>query len=131
MDVMEAVKTRRSVRAYTPEPIPEEVMRRVFEAGRLAPSAFNHQPWHNVVVMDEERKASLAKAAEFGKFVREAPVVLVACGDTKRSPRWNIVDVTISLQQMVLMATAEGLGTCWVGNVDKERIRGLLDIPVD
>jgi len=129
MDVMEAIKVRRSVRAYGPEEVPEEVMRRVFEAGRLAPSAFNYQPWHYIVVMDERMRDELSKAAKFGKFLREAPVVLVACGDTKRSPGWNQVDVTISLQQMVLMATAEGLGTCWIGKLDKERVRELLDIP--
>jgi nitroreductase len=129
LDVKEAIETRRSVRAYHPDPVPEDVLRRILEAGRLAPSAVNRQPWHFVVVREQKMRTELSKTAIFGRFIKEAPVAVVACGDTKASPTWYVVDVAIALEQMVLMATAEGIGTCWIGSMNKDQVRKLLSIP--
>jgi nitroreductase len=131
MDVWEAIERRNSVRAYLPDPVPEESLERVMEAGRRAPSAFNRQPWHFVVVKDDDGRAELSRTAPYGKFVKEAPVAIVGCGDAKGSPDWYMVDTSIAMQQMVIMATAEGLGTCWVGKLDKDEIRRMLSIPDD
>ncbi len=128
MDVFEAVRARKSVRAYLSTPIPKEKLDRVLEAGRLAPSAMNYQPWHFIVVEDAGKRAEMSKA-RWAKFLKDAPVVIVGCGDTKSSPDWYAVDTTIALQNMVLTATGEGLGTCWIGSFDEELIRGLLKIP--
>jgi nitroreductase len=74
-------------------------------------------------------RGKLAKNARFGKFIKESPVVIVACGDTENSSKWYMVDTAIAVQQMVLMATAEGVGSCWIGSMDKSDVSELLSIP--
>lgn len=128
MDVFDAVKARSSVRAYDATPIPKESLDRVLESGRLAPSANNFQPWRFIVVTDQKKRTELSKARYAG-FLKESPVVIVGCGDRKGSPDWYAVDTTIALQNMVLTATNEGLGTCWIGSFDEDRVRSLLSIP--
>ena len=74
-------------------------------------------------------RAKLARNARFGKFIKESPVVIVACGDIETSPKWYSVDTAIAVQQMVLMATSEGVGSCWIGSMDKAEVADLLSIP--
>jgi len=130
MDVNDALKIRRSVRAYEETPVPKEALERILEAGRIAPSAANRQPWHFIVVTGSEKRKVISKGP-FAKFVTESPVVIVGCGDAKASPHWYMVDVSIALENMVLAATAEGLGTCWIGGFREDEIRRLLEIPED
>ncbi|MEM3726188.1 MAG: nitroreductase family protein [Candidatus Bathyarchaeia archaeon] len=129
MEVFEAVQRRRSIRAYEPTPVPNEKLMKILEAGRLAPSASNVQPWHFVVVTDSEKRRRLAETGVFARFLAEAPIVIVGCGDERASPKWCVVDVAIALQNMVLTATGEGLGTCWVGSFDEAKVKELLKIP--
>jgi nitroreductase len=131
MDVFEAIQKRHSVRAYLPDALPQDKLERILEAARLAPSAGNTQPWHFLVVTDQQTREKLSKGGGFARFVAEAPVVIVGCGNRKASPNWYVVDTAIALQNMVLAATAEGLGTCWVGSFDEGQVRGLLKIPED
>jgi nitroreductase len=128
MEVYEAVQKRKSVRAYESAPIPREVMDRVMEAAWISPSANNRQPWHFIIVTDPEKRRALSKGL-YAKFVHEAPTVIVACGDEKASPKWYAVDTAIAIQSMVLVATGEGLGTCWVGSFDEGDVKKLLGIP--
>ncbi|MCX6649229.1 MAG: nitroreductase family protein [Candidatus Bathyarchaeota archaeon] len=127
MEVYEAVQSRKSVRAYEPTPIPKETLNKVLEAARISTSANNRQPWHFILVTDPEKKKALSKGL-FAKFVHEAPTVIVACGDEKAS-KWCAVDTAIAVQSMVLVATGEGLGTCWVGSFDEADVKKLLGIP--
>lgn len=129
MDFFDVVRSRRSVRSYASKPIPNEDLIRVLEAGRLAPSAGNRQPWHFIVVADRERRVRIAKGCRYGRFITESPVVIVGCGDREASPKWYAIDTAIAMEHMVLAATALGLGTCWVGSFDGEDIRRLLEIP--
>lgn len=129
MEVFEAIRRRKSVRAYLPTPVPREKLEKILEAARLAPSAENIQPWYFVVVTDPERRRRIAKSGRFARFLVESPVVIVGCGDRRASPRWHSTDVAIAMQNMVLAATGEGLGTCWIGSFDEGLVRGLLKIP--
>ncbi len=126
MEVYDAIAARKSVRAYDSRQIPDDALMRILEAGRAAPSANNAQPWHFVIVKSAQKRAVLAKRM-FTRFLVESPLVLVGCGERKK--RFHIVDVSIAMQQMVLAATAEGLGTCWIGDFDDEVVRDLLKIP--
>jgi nitroreductase len=136
MDVMEAIRKRRSIRSYQDRPVEEEKLRAVLEAGRLAPSAKNLQEWRYVVVRDPELRARMPEVANGQKFVGEAPVVLVACAKTDghRMSCGELsypIDVAISLSHIALKATEEGLGTCWIGAFDQAAAKKLLGIPDD
>jgi nitroreductase len=129
LDVFEVIQRRKSVRSYEPTPVPVEKLRKVLEAARLAPSAGNIQPWQFVVVMNPDKRRQIAKGCRFGRFLAESPVVIVGSGNQKASPRWYAVDTSIAMENLVLAATNEGLGTCWIGTFNEKQIREMLKIP--
>jgi len=128
LEVSEAIRSRRSVRAYDSRPVPDDVVTKVLEAGRVAPSANNRQPWHFIVVKDQKKREALSEG-KYAKFLKDTPVVIVGCGDQDASEKWCVVDCTIALQQMVIAATGEGLGTCWIGSFFEDRVKELLKVP--
>ncbi len=101
---------------------------KILETGRIAPSASNKQPWHFIVVKDPEKRKALSDG-KWAKFLTETPVVIVGCGNKDESPEWHVIDVTIAMQQMVIAATGEGLGTCWIGSFYEDRVRKALKVP--
>ncbi len=134
MDVSETIRKRFSVRDYLEKPVEEEKLNSVLEAGRLAPSANNRQPWVFVVVRDEAMRKQVAQAAMGQAFVGEAPVVIVACAtDPERMMHCDVpdyaVNLAIALTQMTLQAVEEGLGTCWIGAFDQQEVKAVLGIP--
>jgi nitroreductase len=136
MDVYEAIKLRKSVRSYLSKPVEEDKLQRVLEAGRLAPSARNTQEWRFVVARDEETRRKLSVAAANQSFVAEAPVVLACCAETDHHlMRCGLecfpIDVAIAIDHITLAATAEGLGTCWIGAFDADEVKAVLGIPDD
>lgn len=161
LTVWEAIKTRRSVRKFAPDDVPDEMIEQMLEAARLAPSAGNRQPWSFSVVKDKEVRKELRRICWNQPFIEEAPVVIVCFGDleqyfeVRRSAfqyqkylgssvtftipqklTFAIANTYIAIEHLVLMATALGLGTCWVGGFDDasefNRLFGLADnlIPV-
>jgi nitroreductase len=128
MEVFEAIRKRHSVRSYLPDEVSSEKLEKILEAARLAPSAGNIQPWHFIVVTDQQKRKRLSKG-RYAKFLVESPVVLVGCGDKKASPNWHTVDTAIAMQNMVLTATSEGLATCWIGSFYENQVKKLLSIP--
>jgi nitroreductase len=128
MDVFEVVQERRSIRAYQDKPVPREKLEKILEAARLAPSARNTQPWHFIVVTDGVKRKVLSKG-RFAKFVAEAPVVVIACGDKKASPDWYAIDVALAMENMILTAISEGLSTCCVGSFDEKEVKATVNIP--
>ncbi len=130
MDVFEAVTERRSIRAYVDRPVEREKLERILEAGRLAPSAMNVEPWHFIVVTDPAKRKALS-AGSSAKFVADSPVVIVACGDFKASPDWYAMDVAFAVENMVLTAVGEGLGTCCVDDFSQKGVRTLLKVPAN
>ena len=128
MDVFEAVQERRSIRAYQDKPVEREKLEKILEAGRLAPSARNTEPWHFIAVTDVEKRKVLSRGI-FAKFLSQTPLVIVACGDKKASPDWYAIDVSLAVENMILTATSEGLGTCCVGSFSEREVKEVLKIP--
>ncbi len=126
MSLLDVIFSRVSVRRYTSEPVSEEALRNILEAGRRAPSAMNAQPWHFIVVTEQKLKNQLSTRRWTG-FVKDAALVVVGCGE--KTDHWSTVDVAIALQNMVLAAEAQGLGSCWIGDFDQAEMRELLGIP--
>ena len=131
MEVFDAIRTRRSIRKYKPEPIPDEKLTSILEAARLAPSAGNRQPWRFVVVQNKGLKKALAEAANNQTFLNDASAIIVAIGDPEVSARWYERDPMIALEHIVLAATAMGYGACWIGAFDEDAIKHLLKIPAN
>ena len=131
MDTLQTIRERRSVRRYRPEPIPAEDLAQIIEAGRLAPSAANRQPWRFVLVTEPEQKAALAQACRGQEWMAEAACVLVGVGLPDVSAKWYPVDVAIAMQNMVLAAWSLGYGTCWIGAFDADEVKQVCGIPED
>ncbi|MHA1410485.1 MAG: nitroreductase family protein [Candidatus Odinarchaeia archaeon] len=134
MEFYEVIRKRKSIRKYKSDPVEDEKLLKILEAGRIAPSARNLQNWKFIIVKNKETKLKLMEAAKGQKMVAEAPIIIVACGtDTDYvmscgQPAYT-VDVTIAVEHMILAATAEGLGTCWIGAFYEENVKKILEIP--
>lgn len=133
MDVLTAIKGRRSIRKYSDRPVEEDVLGKVLEAGRLSPSANNKQSWKFIVVREKNKIARLAEATE-QPFVGKAPVILVSCGTEPVSVMMcgqnrYTVDLSIATAYMILEAYEQGLGTCWLGRFDEKKVKEILEIP--
>ena len=116
MDAIEMLKTRRAVRAYTREPVPQKTIEDIVDCARLAASAINIQPGEFVVVMDPALRRRLAETTDHGKFIADAPVcVVVLCQDTK----YYLEDGSAATENILLAARAHGLGACWVAGDKK------------
>ena len=134
MDFMDVVRARRSVRRYRPDPVPQAKLDHLLEAARLAPSWANGQCWSFILVTDPKAKSRLAEAGN--EWVEQAPVVIAACADprksgSKKDQPYYLVDIGIAMEHLVLAATDQGLATCWVGWFDEQKARSALGVPKD
>jgi nitroreductase len=129
MDVFEAIRTLLAVRHYQDKPVPEDVVRRILEAGRLTASAANKQPWHFVVVQDRETLRRIGAVERHGPYIAEAPLAIAVAVD--RTP-FAVSDASRAIQDMMLAAWEEGVGSNWVGFAGGlEETRPLLGIPAE
>ena len=127
MDVFEAIRTVLAVRSYRPDPVPEAVIARIVEAGRLSASSMNKQPWHFVVVDDRAVLQQLAPLAKTGPYIAEAPLAIAVA--VEKESRFGVSDGSRAVQSMVLAAWEEGVGSNWVGFGGMEEVARLLGIP--
>lgn len=134
MEVIEAIEKRRSVRVYQDKPIPEEKLKKILEAARLAPSARNSQDYQLVVLKNEKIRKKIASEATSHSFIGAAPVILVA---VSLNPEYIMpggipahpIDIAIAVDHMTLVAVEEGLASCWIGAFNQRRIKEILGIP--
>lgn len=132
---LELAEKRRSVRAYRADAVPEEMLQQVLEAGRLAPSACNKQPWRFIVAREEAQRRALG-AAYAREWFWKAPAVIAVCVLTKESwvrafdgQNYALVDGALAMDHMQLAAADMGLGTCWIGAFDPAAAREILGLP--
>lgn len=129
MEVLQAIKTRRSIRKYKRDPVSEEELQKILDAGRWAPSANNSQPWKFIVLSDFELKARVARALTWGRFLSEAPlgVAVVVHPRTSSHP---VEDGSLAAYSMLLAAHSLGLGGCWINpSANEEKVKEMLGIP--
>lgn len=129
VSLVDVVISRRSIRRYEQKEIPKDVLDKILDAGRQAPSAANKQPWHFIVVTDPEIKKELSKGM-FNRFIKDTSVTIVGCAHKDLiAGKWSIISTTIALQNMVIAAWAMGIGSCWIGDFNEENVKKLLNIP--
>jgi nitroreductase len=128
---LDLARSRRSVRQYQPTPIPDDLLEQVLEAGRWAPSAVNSQPWEFIVITDQQVKQAVYDlAGVFGlkwKQLLSAPVVIVICA--RKLTAYSRDDCIFAAENMLLCAADLGLGTCWIGGFNENKLKRLLSIP--
>lgn len=138
------ITQRQSDRGYLDKEVEKEKLDRILEAGRMAPSACNSQPWRFIVVNEPElrkkiAKASSAKGLGFNNFIDQAPVLLIIVrekpkiisriGGSVKDKDYSVIDIGIASENICLQASAEGLGTCMLGWFDEKKVKELLGIP--
>jgi len=135
MAVLDAIRRRYSCRAYLDKSIEREKLDCILEAARLAPSAKNTQDWRFVIVIDRDTKRSLAGATNRPEVFEKAGAIIAACSNSDYVMRCGQaigpIDVAIALEHISLQAADLGLGTCWIGSFDADKVRQILGIPDD
>jgi nitroreductase len=151
MDILEVIRTRRSIRRYRTTPVSSEILERVLEAARWAPSWANTQCWRFIVVQDSKLRNELAATVfdvhegrnQATEAIQQAPVVIVACAQLGKSgyflrPPWEVAtdkgdwymfDVALAMQNLAIVAHSLGLGTVHVGAFDCEQAAAILEVP--
>lgn len=127
MDAMEAILTRRSIRKYTAQPVPDEVINELLKAAMSAPTAGNQQPWRFIVVDERKILDEIPKIHPYSQMLKQAPLAILVCGDESKSkyPGYWVQDCSAATQNLLLAAHAQGLGAVWLGvHPREERIAG-------
>jgi len=140
LDLFETIKNRRSIRQFTNQNVPDEMVEKLVEAARLAPTAGNSQAFQLVIVRQEDQKQRLAHAAFGQKQVQTASVVFVVCADLKKAQEsysdrgkslYCIQDTAAVTENILLAACSMGLGTCWIGAFNEDEAKKVINAPED
>lgn len=134
MQFSDVIKSRTSIRNYISKEVEDEKIKYILECARWAPSWVNKQCWRFIVVRNKETIKALSKTSIINRWLKTAPVIIVACGDPESSGVHNdieyyAVDVAIAMENLILAATDVGLGTCWIGSFDEKKVKEILGIP--
>jgi len=123
---MDAIRTNLAVREFRPEKVPPDVILKILEAGRLAHSSKNTQPWRFILVDDKEKLSLLSKTTPTGGHIANAAFAVALFTEKAKLPE---VDGARAMEDMMLAAWSLGVGSCWVTNFDEERVKQILKVP--
>lgn len=127
MDTFECIRKRRDIRSFTDREVTDETITKIIDAGRLAPSAMNLQPWNFIVIKDKKIIRALGPLCTSGRFIVDASFAIAVVTDP--SNKWHEIDGARAVQNMALAGWNEGVGCCWIGAIDRDRVKELLSIP--
>lgn len=127
MDTFECIRKRRDIRSYIKKDVPDDAIRKIIEAGRFAPSAMNSQPWHFIVIKNKLTLKELGTYCLSGRFIVDSSFAVVVVTDPLN--KWHEIDGARAVQNMALAGWNEGIGCCWIGAIDRERVKEKLNIP--
>jgi nitroreductase len=126
MDIFACIRSCPAVRSFRPEPIPNTIIKKILQAGRQAHSQRNRQPWRFVVIQDREMLTQIGALASTGPYIADAPLAIALAVEGAKNP---YIDATRAAECLMLAAWGEGVGSCWVGGLDRPKIKELLGIP--
>jgi nitroreductase len=144
MALLDLIQRRKSVRKYSPDPVPREALLKCLEAARLAPSACNGQPWKFIVVDEPGLRRRLCDEIFSGiysmnRFAKDAPVLVAAVSEKEkflsasggriRNTRYYLIDIGIACEHLILQAAELGIGTCWIGWFNERKLKKVLRVP--
>jgi nitroreductase len=122
------LKERRSIRRYDSRPIENKILTQIFEVTRWCWSGVNRQPWKFYIIRNKELISKVAKECTTGTFAAEAPVLVALVGDVEAQPNWYVHDLSFVSLQLALAAWTFGIGTCFIGNINREKVKELLNL---
>ncbi|MBY8979258.1 MAG: nitroreductase family protein [Candidatus Lokiarchaeota archaeon] len=122
------LKERRSIRSYDSRPIDDEILTKILDTSRWCWSAVNRQPWKIYVIRNSDLISQIAKECTTGPFAAEAPVLIALVGDIEAQPNWYVHDLSFLSLQLALAAWAYGIGTCFIGNVNRDNVKKILGL---
>lgn len=122
------LKERRSIRSYDSKPIEDEILTQILEATKWCMSARNRQPWTFYVIKNKELIKKIAKECTTGPFASGAPLLIAIVGDKELSPNWYLHDTCFVSLQLALAAWSYGIGTCWIGRINRDNVKKLLNL---
>ena len=140
MNTLDAINARRSIRKYLDRPVEFEKITTILDAARKAPSAGNLQDWRFIIVSERELIKQVAAYSVEQYWIQTAPLLIIVCAMPEKHEMYyglrgkrlyNIQDCAASIQNILLAATDAGLGTCWIGAFEEDKVRALFGIPVD
>jgi len=126
LETLTCIRTRREIRAYLDRQIPDDVLLKILEAGRLAPSSKNSQPWHFIVIRNKDTLRKVSALTPTGSHIAQAPLAIAVVMDGAKLPE---IDGARAFQNMVLAAWDLGVGSCWVTNFYEDGVKDLLGVP--
>jgi nitroreductase len=126
MNVFDCIHSRPAIRSFRPNPIPSEIIKKILHAGRQAHSQRNRQPWRFIVIQNHDTLQQLGALASSGPYIAEAPLAIALAVVGAKNP---YIDATRAAECLMLAAWAEGIGSCWVGGIDRPKAKELLGIP--
>lgn len=139
MSVYELVQRRRTIRRFLQKPIPLITLRKIVDSGRMGPSAMNLQPWEFIIVYDRELVKAIFEHTNWAGYLpreqgrpqpQQAPTAFIAVLKNERySSKWSNHDIGAAVENMILVALEHGIGSCWIGSVDRPAVAALLEIP--
>lgn len=131
MDAFELIKTRRSIRKFTDEPVPDELINKIIEAGTWAPSGMNNQPWKFAVIRNEDLKNKLSRLTHYSKIILSSNVLIAVFLDNSLSydRTKDTLAIGACIQNMLLLIHSMGLGAVWLGEIlkNKDRVREIVE----
>lgn len=125
-DLLEFLKERRSIRFFQDKMISDEELEMILEAGRWAPSASNRQPWELIIIKNREILGKIA--GRYSRFLETVPVAIAIIGKPVKSPKWYVIDTSLVSMNMMLMAWSMGIGSCWLGSLNRDKVKELLEL---
>jgi nitroreductase len=126
MDTLDCIRSRVAIRDFLPDPVPRAIIKKMLEAGRQAHSQRNRQPWRFVVVQNRDTIKQIGTLASSGPYIANAPLAIAVAIEGAKNP---YIDATRAVECLMLAAWAEGIGSCWVGGIDRPKVKELLGIP--
>ncbi len=138
MDTIKCIRERRDIRDFRPDPIPEDILKKILDSAIQSPSAGNIQDWHFCLVKNPNTKRLLVNAALNQDFIARAPLVIVVCSDLNRisssygergKSLYSVQDTSAAIENLLLAAWNFGIGSCWVGAFNEQRVRETLVLP--
>lgn len=127
MDVFEAATKRMEVKEYKDKPVPTEIIQKILETGRLSPSAMNMQPWSFIVVRERNTLRKIGELSPTGKYIGDAAFAIAIA--VNPDDKWYQVDTARAAQSMMLVAWSLGVGSRWVGGIERDEVKKILKIP--